>query len=504
MITNWLSINDDIDKNSPEFDAKRKEKYDQVKNVMQGNYFNKTPLDLLLVLSYLDQENPTQINYSRYSYIYDSLILNKLTAIGNKESKTISMYSMILQLLAYSMYSDKKYDFVDEMYVLTVVNDYKESFSVKIRATDIVRNLVEYKFLENKDDQYRFKYNYMYYYFAGSYIEHKLPPEEKEHVVEEIFDNLCDDINYNIALFLSYSSNKEYIIMPLVKATSKELLAEFADFNYDSMKKMMEEWRTSIDKQVERIYEIPENTNIPIMREQKMKALEEKEVSVNKTDEDVRKSNGDVIKLARHIDFVGNMLKNYSGEMSNEFRQESIEFIFDAANKIIGSFCSFSKYMVERLIDLIEIKIEEGDEKYIKAKSEFPQVIRYLFSEILQEFIGENISWIANDLSCDIIKPNIDVYTDNNSKDLVRMTRLEYLMRISQTKLPVDDIKQLFEGKNALDAFSQSIMKNNISRFLVNYQFDRNDKKKVCSILKFNIKDVLVEENKFMAIAQKN
>lgn len=503
LITNWLSINNDIDQTSPEFDAKRKEKYDQVNNVMKGNYFNKTPLDLLLVLSYLDQDDRAQINYSRYSYIYDSLILNKLTAIGKKESKIISMYNMILQLLAYRMYSDKKYDLVEEMYVLKVVNDYKESFSVRMKAADIVQNLVDYRFLKNKDDQYSFKYNYMYYYFTGSYIEQKLPPEEKTIIIQEIFNNLHDDINYNIALFLSYSSNKEYIIMPLVKSTSENLLSEFSSFDYDSMKKMLEEWRNSIDEQVERIYEIPENENIPILREKEMKILEENEPSIGKTDEDVRKSNEDVIKLARHIDFVGNMLKNYSGEMSNEFRQESIDFIFKSANRIIGSFCSFSKYIVEKLINLIETKIEEGDEEFVKAKSDFPKVIKYLFSEILQEFISDNISWIADDLSCDIIKPNIDLYADNNPKDLVRMIRLEYLIRISKIKLPVDDVKDLFEGKNALDDFSQSIMKNNISRFLSSYQFERNDKKRVCSILKFNIKDVLIEEQKLTMIAQK-
>lgn len=505
LITNWLCMGDDnIDKSSPAFDAMRKEKYAQVQTVMQGGYFNRTPLDLLLVLSYLDQDNPAQINYSRYSYIYDSLILDKLTAIGKKDTTTISMYRMILQQLAYKMYMDGKDDYVDEMYVFKVVHDYKEHYSVKTKAADIVQNLVGYKFLDTKDDQYRFKYNYMYYYFAGSYIEQKLPPEEKTEVIKNIFDNIYDDINYNIAMFLSYSTNKEHVIMPLVKATGESLLSEFADFDYDSMKKMLEEWRRDIDKQIEKIYEVPENSNIPVLRERKMRELEEKEESASKTDEEVRRQNWDVTKLMRLVDFTGNMLKNYCGEMSNDFRAEAIGFIFNSANRIIGSFCSFSMYVVEKIIDMIETKIEEGDEKIVNAKTGLSQIIKYLFSEILQEFIGENIAWIASDLDCDIIKPNIDDFVDNYGTDLVRMTRMEYLMRIAQTRLPIKDIRELFEGKDALDDFSQAIMKHNIWRFMSGYQFDYKDKCTACSILKFNIKDVVIEEQKTKAIAEKS
>lgn len=505
LITNWLSMeNEDIDQDSPEFDAMRKEKYDQINTVMQGNYFNKTPLDLLLVLSYLDQDNPTQINYSRYSYIYESLVLSKLTTIGNKDTTTISMYKTILQQLAYKMYLDEKDDYVDEMYVLTIVNDYKESYSVKTKVADIVKNLVDYQFLECKDDQYRFKYSYMYYYFTGSYIEQKLAPEEKTAVMKKIFDNIYDDINYNIALFLSYNSNKEHVIMPLVQATGEPLLAEFADFDYDSIKKYLEQWRGDIDKQINRIYEIPENSNIPVLREQKLRKQEEEETATSKTDEDVQKQNEDVIKLIRLVDFMGNMLKNYSGEMTNGFREKSLEFIFNSSNRIIGSFCSFYLYVVEKLVDMIETKIKEGDEKLIESRSNLSQIIKYLFSEILQEFIGDNISWVANNLNCDIIKPNIDVYADNNKNDLVRMTRLEYLMRIARTKLPIDDIRELFDGKDALDDFSQHIMKQNLFCFLCGYQYDRKDKRIACDILKFNIRDVLVEEQKLKTISKKN
>ena len=89
IVNKWLMLDDEgPDIGSPAFDAKRREKYNQIQTVMKGSYFNRTPIDLLLVLSYLDQDEPIQIDYSRYSFIYDKMILDKLNAIGNKETKS--------------------------------------------------------------------------------------------------------------------------------------------------------------------------------------------------------------------------------------------------------------------------------------------------------------------------------------------------------------------------------------------------------------------------------
>lgn len=45
---------------------------------------------------------------------------------------------------------------------------------------------------------------------------------------------------------------------------------------------------------------------------------------------------------------------------------------------------------------------------------------------------------------------------------------------------------------------SQSILKNNISGYLSSYQLDDNDRRKVCTLLGFNIKDMLIEKNDYL------
>lgn len=515
ILNQWLLLDEnDKDIYSPSFDAKRREKYTQLQTVMKGNFFNKTPIDLLLVLTYLDQDEPLQIDYSRYSFIYDKLILDKLNSIGNKETKVITAYKTILQNIAYKMFNENIEGFVSEAFIIGVILDYKEKHSgFRMKYNDVVSKLVTYRFLECKNDTYRFKYSYMYFYFAGSYIDKKLPPDKRKSVIRDIFFNIDKELNYNIALFLAYSISIEFEILPMIKELEEEFLAEFKDFKYENLKILLEEWGGDIEKKVECIYTVPENKNIPILRERKLIELEEKEADNESkrseseepisTVEDIKRTNLDVIKLVRLVDFMGNLLKNYSGGMENPPREETIDLMFKSVIKVLGSFCNYSMYTVDKLIVMLEEKIKDGNEETIAAKSDFVETIKMLFAEIWIQFISVNITGLACDLETDDIKENLDSYSQSNNTDFVKMARIEYLFRIAATKLPVNEIKELFLGKECIDEMSKNIFKNNVYRYLSNYQFDNKDRQAICSLLGFNIKDVLLEEQKLLAIKDK-
>ena len=97
IIEKWLlSTKSNQDNTSIEFNQKIRDKINQVDTIMKNKYFNRTLVDFLLVLSYLEQDSIIQMDYSRYSYVYDALILNKLNCISNKHATVASMYKTIL------------------------------------------------------------------------------------------------------------------------------------------------------------------------------------------------------------------------------------------------------------------------------------------------------------------------------------------------------------------------------------------------------------------------
>ncbi len=520
IINRWLLLeNEDLEEDTPAFDAKRREKYAQVQTVMKGNFFNKTPIDLLLVLSYLGQDGEAQIDYSRYSFIYEKHILEKLNAIGEKTTKTIEMYKTLLQNIAYKMFNDKIHGYVQDSYIYSIILEYKEKHSgMRMDISKLIGRMVRFRFLENKGDTYRFKYSYMYFYFAGSYIAKKTSPEKRAEIIKEVFDNIDNDLNYNIALFLAYNLSIEYDILPIVSKMSDSLLTEFKDFKYENVRVLIAEWGGNIEKKIERIYTVPENDQIPLLRNRKLQEQEEtedtREESTDLDDEfdrnnssgvheEMRQTNIEVIKVGRLIDYVGNILKNYSGGMENPQREFIIDVMFKSATKILGSFCNYSTYTVDKLIDMLEEKIKDGDEETIQAKSDFIQTVKMLISEIWLRFVSANVTALSFGLESEDIKENINDYCLKNQTDLVKMTRVEYLIRIASTHLPVSDIRDLYTGKSCLEEVSQNIFKNNIYRYLSNYQFDNKDRQAICSLLGFNIKNVLLDEQKLIAASDK-
>ena len=520
IINKWLLLeNEDLEEDTPAFDAKRREKYAQVQTVMKGNFFNKTPIDLLLVLSYLGQDGEAQIDYSRYSFIYEKHILEKLNAIGEKTTKTIEMYKTLLQNIAYKMFKDKIYGYVQDSYIYSIILEYKEKHSgMRIDISKLIERMVRFRFLEKKGDTYRFKYSYMYFYFAGSYIAKKMNPEKRTEVIKEVFDNIDNDLNYNIALFLAYNLSIQYDILPIVSKMSDSLLTEFKDFKYENVRALIAEWGGNIEKKIERIYTVPENDQIPLLRSRKLQEQEEAEdTREESTDldeefdennssgvhEEMRQTNIEVIKVGRLIDYVGNILKNYSGGMENPQREFIIDVMFKSVTKVLGSFCNYSTYTVDKLIDMLEEKIKDGDEETIQAKSDFIQTVKMLISEIWLQFVSANVTALSFGLESEDIKENINDYCLKSQKDLVKMTRVEYLIRIASTHLPVSDIRDLYIGRNCLEEVSQNIFKNNIYRYLSNYQFDNKDRQAICSLLGFNIKNILLDEQKLIAASDK-
>lgn len=417
------------------------------------------------------------------------------------------------------MFKDKIYGYVQDSYIYTIILEYKEKHSgMKIAISKLIERMVDYRFLENKGDTYRFKYSYMYFYFAGSYIAKKMNPEKRSEVIKEVFDNIDNDLNYNIALFLAYNLSIEYDILPIVSKMSDSLLTEFKDFKYENVRALIAEWGGNIEKKIERIYTVPENDQIPLLRSRKLQEQEEAEgkreesTDLNEefeennssgVHEEMKQTNQEVLKVGRLVDYVGNILKNYSGGMENPQREFIIDVMFKSVTKVLGSFCNYSTYTVDKLIDMLEEKIKDGDEETIQAKSDFIQAVKILISEIWLQFVSANVTALSFGLESEDIKENINDYCLKNQTDLVKMTRVEYLIRIASTHLPVSDIRDLYSGKNCLEEVSQNIFKNNIYRYLSNYQFDNKDRQAICSLLGFNIKNILLDEQKLIVASDK-
>lgn len=504
LVSKWLLLSDkEQDSNSQEFDVIRRNKLNQIQSVMKTGFFNKTPIEFLLVLSYLDNYDKMNTDYSRYSYIYECLILDKINEISNGDTNEATMYKTILEQLAYRVFNEKKGQDMEEGFVLGTVFDYNQDYrGSKGSAIDVINKLLSHKILENKENRYRFKHSYMYYYFTGSYISNQLPPKLKGEEATKIFSDLSQEINFNIALFLAYDMNVEYEILPKIRVISEALLSEYKDFEYTQQKDLLKKLEYDINKKVDKIFDIPENADIPQIQEKK--ALERDELESNygdkgkdvvTSDDELEEMSLEFTKTIRIIEFLGDILKNYSSSIKRNPRMEIINLMYDSSMKLMGALYDSLNGMIDTIIEIVDEKAKEEKEE-IAAKSQFKQKVNEFLSQFWTAFIGVTVSNLGFSLQSErIIDEIIDLKNEKNCT-FYKLVSIDYLIRTQNGHLPVRDIDECIRGKNKIDNFSLNILSNNVAIYLKNYQYNEKDKKAVCSLFKFNTKDVLIEEQR--------
>lgn len=511
IIDKWLLLeNPAQDVNSQEFDSKRKKKLSQMQGVLKNGYFSNTPLEFLLVLSYVDNSESMNADYSKYSYIYDCLIRDKINEISNKETSLALAYKTLLEILAYDLYTDRQYGLFDEGYILRAIANYNENYpKMKGTSVKIIQRLVQYKILEERNDKFKFRYNYMYYYFAGSYIVDNLSYEEKETKITEILSDLSVQTNYNIALFIAYSMNTQYDILPKLQTICSGLLNDYKDFRYENQRTLLDKINADVLEKINELYKIPENSEIPGVQEQRQ--IEQDEMDEKQEEETLKEGEkraeesiniifSEFTRLLRLIEFQGDILKNYGTKIKNEPRVAIIELMGGSNLKLIGFMCNRISYEVDKIIEIVEKKTKENDGVKIPEKELLQGAIKDFISILWSEFIEINVNSLASCFECDMIVDDISAYKEKMQSEFFDMVNVEYKLKISDGKLPVIDIEKCLSGKRKLGAFSKNIMKHIVASYLSIYQYDSKDKEIVCDMLKFDYKKLFIEDQKAIVL----
>lgn len=509
IVDKWLLLEDsEQDVNSQKFDAKRKAKLSQLQSILKNGYFSNTPIELLLVLSYVDSSEKMNADYSRYSYIYDCLIRDKINNISNQDTKAALAYRTLLEILAYDLYSNDVDLIFDEQYLLNSIANYNENYTpFKEISTKIIQKLVQYKVLEERNDKFKFKYNYMYYYFAGSYIVDILSLEEKEAKTIEILSDLSVLENYNIALFMAYSMSTEYEILPKLKKVCGELLADYKDFKYEDQRNLLEKINTDVLKRLNEIYrrQIPLNNEIPeIQKNMQIERDDKEDINDEEQDdefkriieEEINPIYCDFLKLLRLIEFQGDILKNYATKIRNTPRKDIIELMGNSNLKLIGLSCSSLSDDIDKIISIVDKIVKENSQQKIPEKEILLSFIKEFISILWSDFIELNVNNLASCWECDSIQDDVIEYKEKMESEFFDMVNIEYQIKITESKLPVNDIERCLYGKRKLGSFSIEIMKNVIASYLTSYQYDSKDKERICNLLGFDYKTLYIEDQK--------
>lgn len=506
LVNKWLLLaNSEQDEDSVQFDNARKEKLLQAETVMKTGFFHQTPIEFLLVLSYLENTSRMNTDYSRYSYVYDCLIKEKINKMSNSDTNDAVMYQTILEQLAYKMYNQKQERGVEESFLTTVIYDYNQEYTgAKGEVIDTVKRFENGRLIIKAKSGYRFKYDYMLYYFASGYIINQLSPDERSGIIQELLKDVTKTINYNILLFLSFGLNAEYELLPRLLDACKLVMPEYAGFKFEDQRKLLKDLEQDLESRAENIFAIPRNKDISEIQKRNaiISDMIEEEIEKDegdKSQEEMDKMMFDLLQMLRLTELLGDIIKNYAGRLKRHPRLCIIDEMHESFLKVMGSMVSSMEFVVGKIMKMAEEKQREGDEDYI-IKSELVIGMKKIFYELWRMYVIGCVRNLSTKIECDRIEKEVLDYNAETNSDFFRMVTVEFLINTRKGILPVKEITNCFQGKDSMGAFSQSVLKEIIANDLCCHQFEPTLKQTVCDLLGFDIKEMRIETQKNLVL----
>ena len=176
---------------------------------------------------------------------------------------------------------------------------------------------------------------------------------------------------------------------------------------------LLKKLECDIDRKINQIFNIPKNADIPVLQEKKALENDELEIEYEKrnTDEEDRieeneeeldKMTLEFTKTIRVIEFLGDVLKNYSSSIKRKPRIEIINLMYNSSMKLLGALYNSLDGMIDTIADIVDEKAKE-DQEEIAARSEFKRKINEFLSRFWASFVGITASNLGYSLQSDRI-----------------------------------------------------------------------------------------------------
>ena len=449
IIEKWYSLGAaSLDKEAPTKDQRVAIATETVNNFIEK--FSKiAPATPLLVVSVLQTIDGTgKSNLTQYSYMYEQLVLRSLVFVSRNDQALQNIFVGILSNMAYRMLQAKsRYINADDL--IRVVTDYKDEMLLQFNPIDIIQHLINSAILVAMDEsRFRFKYPYLYYYFAGLYISrHIVIPEIKE-LVDHLSAHLYVEDYGNIMIFVCHFTNDEYVI-DSVLTCALCALDQYEEFDYSKPDKLLSSINESIEQQVPMLL-VGNETDVDIQHKHQLETMDSEgihdgtltPISEGRIDDSPMEV-ADIVSAIRIIDVIGQILKNYPGEINRDQKLDMISGISDLAMRVVSLMYTAIGSTQEDFIQLLTNVIREAEPDISQSQilatvktmfaslvfgtscSMIHSVCRAIGSRVLIPAIGAAKEKYENNVALKLIYAETGLITFDNSgyDELIRLSK---------------------------------------------------------------------------------
>jgi hypothetical protein len=212
LIGKWLALDADVETEAVELARRIVALHDTFTTVVGKNFVPSFPIYLLAILQ---SDTTIDTRASTHGYFYELFIRNALARDRTRfEFDVVQGY---LSDLAHHMFTERLTE-IDSCALADFHKQYESRYDIRRPFPHIVDQLTGQHILTVRDGIYRFKYDYLYYYFTAKFIANHLQDQSSRDHVAAMSRSLHIEEFANIMLFLAHISKDPIIVGEMVSA----------------------------------------------------------------------------------------------------------------------------------------------------------------------------------------------------------------------------------------------------------------------------------------------
>lgn len=198
----WYMLNDGgnviVDE---DIEKKVKEATDTI-NTLKGNgYMPCIAPNILIILQQLEFQADKNQDRSNYGYMYEFLI-NKAILDMKKTCITVSDDIAVGILIRVAKYMLEKHCRTVGIHDFTqIVDSYNQCYITEASKDTYLNGYINVDLIECENDEIKFKYPYIHYYFTAKYLATNISKEFAKRKIKEMSSNLQDEECGDIMIF---------------------------------------------------------------------------------------------------------------------------------------------------------------------------------------------------------------------------------------------------------------------------------------------------------------
>ncbi|EKN6274109.1 TPA: metallophosphoesterase [Yersinia enterocolitica] len=479
-----------------------------INTIIGKNYIPSIPFFLLTMLQSIDNEQSSDLKTSSYGYYYQFLITSSLGNASVRKEQLDEIFNYITELSFYFYKNKTNEESKENLWDFN--NKICSEYGVQLDFGERFNLLVKAKIMEIVDSEhYRFKYNYVYYFFIAKYFSDHLRDVEVVEEIKNLTSTLHLKQSMNILMFLTHHS-KDQFILDLITDQAKLLFNKFEpatiDLDTDFINSIVDNLPEISFVQKDRLEfrrEVEESKDIS-NEDNNSDELEDESVDSEKNNKK-HIYNGIDLSLelnltVKSLELLGQLSRNYYGSLKIVQKELLLDEAINAPLRSLNFLLSSARDEPEKTIDTLEQKINEVlSGKKNLTSTDVRALARKILFRMLFTITYSIVSKIASSIGSSHLQPVIDKVCDSKNSDAGKIIKLASILEVGQN-ISIDELKKL----------NSSLSKNSLSKLLVKalvvnylYMFERPDKQvqKICAAVDIKY-DTIAREIGFQKISK--